>query len=364
MTCRTLMAYTVDNVNSIEMPRESEKASLEKLKIILQQEECADWITYVIMLGDHSKSLLEMAHDELPDYRTKRGTFIIRGPAAGDKAMLQLGKYCRNIEAFVILRCNNFTNGRIRYLARKCTSINTFCINSGQFDDSGLKALGEFLQQLTFLNIKNCEKLTSEGFIEFAKYQRSIKHLNMENCNSVKDDGMIALVQNCRTIERLSIASCWELTDESVFYITACLQGLTFFNISRINTTDTALHHIAQFCTQLDTLIITQLSDRTTTEGICKVIRESPHLKNLNLMYDDTQVTDNVVQLLAGNCTSIENLNVGHCTQLTDQSLISLGASGTLRMLNVFACFRFTLDCIMNLKQALPSLQVIGEDSI
>lgn len=65
-TCRTLMAYAVYNISTIEMPPGSEKATLDKLKLIVQQNEFADWVRYVIMLGDHSKSLLQLAHDELP----------------------------------------------------------------------------------------------------------------------------------------------------------------------------------------------------------------------------------------------------------------------------------------------------------
>ena len=68
MTCRTFMDYALYNVNEIKLPRrnESQDKTLEKLKHMVQQNEFANWVRYVIMLGDHSKILLQLAHDELP----------------------------------------------------------------------------------------------------------------------------------------------------------------------------------------------------------------------------------------------------------------------------------------------------------
>ena len=66
MTCRTLLAYSVYNVHEIEMPMETEKATLDKLKLMLNESTFADWIRYVMLLGDQSKKLKQAAHEELP----------------------------------------------------------------------------------------------------------------------------------------------------------------------------------------------------------------------------------------------------------------------------------------------------------
>ena len=66
MTCRTLLAYSVYNVHEIEMPPGTEKATLDKLKLMLTESTFADWIRYVMLLGDQSKKLKQAAHEELP----------------------------------------------------------------------------------------------------------------------------------------------------------------------------------------------------------------------------------------------------------------------------------------------------------
>ena len=66
MTCRTLLAYSVYNVHEIEMPAGTEKAVLEKLKLMLTVPAFADYVRYVMLLGDQSKKLKQAAHDELP----------------------------------------------------------------------------------------------------------------------------------------------------------------------------------------------------------------------------------------------------------------------------------------------------------
>ena len=298
--------------------------------------------------------------------RNKRGTFIIRGPAAGNKAIFQLAKYCSNLEAFVMLRCNNFTNDRIRYLARKCTGISTFCLQSDYFTDTGLTSLAEFLPQLKYLNIKGCEKLTSKSFQEIGNKLPNLKELYMENCKNVDDEGIKALAQNCHTIESLSIASCFDLTDESIFFIAACLPGLKFLNMTRINLSDIALHRLAQFCTQLETLHISQLPLHVTPEGLCKLIRHSPHLKILDISLCEHIVDDNVIFVIGQTCSNMQELNLIGCAKLTDQALITLGLRCRgLEVLNVSSIsHHFTLDCLWHLKLALPNLKVTGADDI
>ena len=48
------------------MPPGTEKATIDKLKLILSENVFADWIRYVMLLGDQSKKLKQAAHDELP----------------------------------------------------------------------------------------------------------------------------------------------------------------------------------------------------------------------------------------------------------------------------------------------------------
>lgn len=219
MACRTLLAYSVYNVHEIEMPAGTEKTVLEQLKLMLTVSAFADYVRYVMLLGDQSKKLKQAAHDELPDLRYKRGTLVIYGKPANDVAILHLARNCRNIDAFVILRSNYFTNGRIRYLARKCPGITHLCINSHALQDEGLKSIAEFMPRLEYLNLKACESLSNQGFIEAASKLNNLKELYLDGCIKLEDDGLKPIAQNCRDIEILSIASCSELTDESVFYI-------------------------------------------------------------------------------------------------------------------------------------------------
>jgi hypothetical protein len=288
------------------------------------------------------------------------------GKAANDIAILHLARNCRNIDAFVMLRSNNFTNGRIRYLARKCRGITHLCINSHSIHDDGLNSISEFLPQLKYLNLKDCDNLTSNGFKEAANKLTNLTELYLDNCRLVDDEAIKPIAQNCRDLEHLSIASCTELTDESIFYITACLPSLKYLDISRIRMTDIALNRVSQFCRQLETLIISELSNETTIDGVCKVLKHSgSHLINLDLSLCTQQVTDNVIFTIGVCCTSIQNLNLYYDSQLTDQSLVTLGLKcRDLKILNIAKCHLLSDDGVSNLQQALPTLKVIGADDI
>ena len=66
MTCKILMAYSLDVLKTIEIPRSSNpKETLRLLLEILQRTDVAAWIRHVVMLGDFSKILLDQSLQEL-----------------------------------------------------------------------------------------------------------------------------------------------------------------------------------------------------------------------------------------------------------------------------------------------------------
>ena len=69
MSCRTLLHYSLLNVQKIEIPFLSESITIELLRYLLDEKAPADWIRYVMILGSRSKQLLNTAHDELPGNR-------------------------------------------------------------------------------------------------------------------------------------------------------------------------------------------------------------------------------------------------------------------------------------------------------
>ena len=69
MSCRTLLQYSLLNVQQIEIPFLSDSITIELLRYLLQEKEATDWIRYVMILGSGSKQLLNTAHDELPGNR-------------------------------------------------------------------------------------------------------------------------------------------------------------------------------------------------------------------------------------------------------------------------------------------------------
>ena len=302
----------------------------------------------------------------LIDLRYKRGTLIIYGKPANDVAILHLARNCRNIEAFVILRSNYFTNGRIRYLSKKCQDMTHLCINSHSLHDEGLKSISEYLPRLQYLNLKGCESLTNHGFIEASRKLKNLKELYIDRCIKLEDDGIKAISQNCRDIESLSISSCSELTDESVFFISACLSELKYLDISRIDMTDIALSRISQFSTQLEHLMMSRLTpERVTTDGLCKVLRHSPNLKTLDLSMCTSQVNDNVIFTIGDCCPRVETLSLYYDSELTDQSLITLGVKcRNLVHLSIGQCFRLTEVGLLNLEVSNARLTIYGKEDM
>ena len=259
-----------------------------------------------------------------------------------------------------MLQCY-FTNEGIGYLARQCPDITHLCINSHSLCDDGLKLITQSLTKLKYLNLKHCLGLTSKGFEEIGDKLLNLTRLRMDGCEMVDDDAIHNIAQNCHKLESLSINSCTKLTNESIFYIGSYLSGVKYLDIGRTYLGDVALKCMSQSFTHLEALIAPELFHRTTTDGVGNLLRHSPLLKMLDLSYCDKQVNDQVIVIIGEFCSSLENLKLNQCSEITDFALVTLGTKCVdLQYLEVRGCFRLQEHGISSLIQALPNLQIHG----
>ena len=81
----------------------------------------------------------------------------------------------------------------------------------------------------------------------------------------------------------------------------------------------------------------------------------------LDLSYCDKQVNDQVIVIIGEFCSSLENLKLNQCSEITDFALVTLGTKCVdLQYLEVRGCFRLQEHGISSLIQALPNLQIHG----
>ena len=290
------------------------------------------------------------------------GRFIIRGGASGDNSMLELASHCPNIETFIFYRCNKYTTSGITSLARNCRGINAFYINSGKFLDGALKSVTENLTELLYLNLKGCVGLTNKGMKSIASNAPNLKELSIEACNHITDEGIQSVAEGCRKIQKINVSSCWELSDEAVFHIAANLNRLSALNISRCsNLSDVSLQRLGSFSPNIEVLKMSSMSMNITSDGLCRLFRKLPKLKNLTLSMCSDQVDDQVVATVAVNCPELKVLDIGRCNLLTFQALVSLGQHRpTIEELNVFECFHFSEEDLDQIKQVCPNLKLYG----
>ena len=259
-----------------------------------------------------------------------------------------------------MLQCY-FTNEGIGNLARQCPDITHLCINSHSLRDDGLKHISESLTKLKYLHLKNCSELSGKGFEEIGNKLTNLNELHVDGCRMVDDDTIHTIAPNCHELENISINSCKKLTDESIFFIGSYLPGVRYLDIGRTYLSDVALKCISQSCPRLETLITPQLCDRTTTDGVGILLRNSPHLKNLDLSYCNKQVNDEVIVIIGEFCSSLENIKLNQCSEITDFALVTLGTHCVdLQYLEVRGCFRLQEQGISSLIQALPNLIIHG----
>ncbi|CAG8617112.1 7807_t:CDS:1 [Ambispora leptoticha] len=198
----------------------------------------------------------------------------------------------------------------IQDLAKSCTKLQTLIIDSPrQLSDNGVVAIATF-----------CTKLL---------------HLELRRCTRITDDSMSLLVENCRCLSVLNLENCPRITD------------ITFTKL-------------AKHCgTRLISLNFTN-SLAITDESLLEISKYCYNMRDLGLA-NCRSITDVGVSSLS-SLTSMQNLSISHCENVTDESLKMLGKScAELKCLDVTGCRNITevgVKCLIDGCKKLKLLRI------
>lgn len=131
--------------------------------------------------------------------------------------------------------------------------------------------------------------------------------------------------------------------------------------LSTSTITDTFLQTLFESCKNLQILDLKSATNKFTTEGLLKSIPELKNLTGLKIRNSE-YVTDAVITKIAQNCRFLKGLDIGGCSNVTDESiaylkdlkLVQLNLSGSgitdrsLKMLSDCECGNSLIDLNVN----------------
>lgn len=133
-----------------------------------------------------------------------------------DSGLAELVKGCRHIRFLDITKCSNIGNIGVTYLAEACShSLKTLkmsdCFNVG---DKSILSLATFCKNLETLFIGGCREISDDSIKSLAASCRStLKNIKMDWCLKISDSSFSCILAHCENLEAVDIGCCEEVTD-------------------------------------------------------------------------------------------------------------------------------------------------------
>jgi hypothetical protein len=131
------------------------------------------------------------------------------------------------------------------------------------------------LKNVKRISFPGCVSLDSQAIISLAKKCPNITYANLSQCDNITDSAVQALIKYCKGLITLNVADCKTISDYSLLAISEgeLVPGLNTLVLKGTEVTDTGITWLAERCTSLMNLNLTKCSN-VSYAGI-KAIRES-----------------------------------------------------------------------------------------
>ncbi|XP_015893477.3 F-box/LRR-repeat protein 4 [Ziziphus jujuba] len=152
----------------------------------------------------------------------------------GDVSILNLARFCNNLETLIVGGCRDISDESIKSLASACkTSLKNlrmdWCLN---ISDSSLSCIFIECVNLAALDIGCCEEVTDVAFESLSSRQSelTLKVLKVSNCPKITVAGLRMLLDKCVSLEYLDVRSCPQITKAGCSEV-----GLQFPDCCKVN---------------------------------------------------------------------------------------------------------------------------------
>ena len=174
--------------------------------------------------------------------------------------------------------------------------------------------------QLDFLSLRSCSKVTDAGFEYIFRSCPALQVLDLSFSDLVGDKALASLADTCPHLESLNLTGCRQVSD------TGCSALARLRELKAIHL---------------------ELCNKVTDVGIQKIVRAAgTRLQVLNLG-DVRHMTNVSVQIIADHCPALVQLSIAGNMQAMDMDVGDICARATLlQALNLRACRRLTDGCL------------------
>uniref|UniRef100_A0A1D1XF78 F-box/LRR-repeat protein 4 n=1 Tax=Anthurium amnicola TaxID=1678845 RepID=A0A1D1XF78_9ARAE len=220
-------------------------------------------------------------------------------------------------------------------LATRCTLLRKVSLRRRKgIGVTGVTALIEFAQNLRFLDLSWCSRITDQALKVIAS-ANSLQELNIRGCTSITNQGLVFLAtgSSSRTLKKLDLSLCDQVSDHGV----------------------TQLQHMG-----LEELNLSECGPGITdTAGVC--IAGIPGLRKLDLSWL-INLSDTTLAAVSQTCWSLVELNVTGCELITGAGIRSFSGHKTLGSIVMASCCSVSPDDVVQTVLQCESMRYVGLD--
>ncbi|KAI3728592.1 hypothetical protein L6452_17230 [Arctium lappa] len=258
--------------------------------------------------------------------------------------------------------CKGITDAGMAEIATGLSSLQSLDVSyCRRLTDKGLSAVTEGCHDLKSIHLAGCRFVTDVLLKSISKNCHNLEHLGLQGCINITDTGLAALGDGCKRIKYFDVNKCTNVGDAGISVIAeACSTSLrTLKLLDCYKLGDKTLFTLANVCRNLETLIIGGCRD--ISGNSIKSLAASESLKVLRMDWC-LNVSDASLNCILLQCTFLEVLDIGCCEEVTDGAFEGLGNAGSglcLKVLKVSNCPKITVSGIRMVLEACRSLEYL-----
>ncbi|KAK2917973.1 hypothetical protein Q8A73_004719 [Channa argus] len=246
---------------------------------------------------------------------------------------------------YLNLSCTLITNKALRELSRNCLNLQylslAYCY---RFTDKGFLYLttGKGCHRLIHLNLSGCTQVTVSGFKYISAGCPSLKEIIINDMPTLSDSCVLALLDRCHCLSAIFLLDASHLSDIAFKAIAERAKLKTFCTEGNNQLSDVswqALCSSSEGLHRLHAAVCPRMSDITL-----KSVATLKNLQYLDISFCNKVSDVGIEYLTEGSAvTKLQELNVSHCSGLTDISVIRIAQRFCkLHHLDLSYCERLT----------------------
>nr|XP_033815510.1 dynein regulatory complex subunit 6 isoform X2 [Geotrypetes seraphini] len=253
---------------------------------------------------------------------------------------LATGKGCRKLIYLDLSGCIQISIDGFRFIAAGCSKLQHLKINDMiTLTDSCILPLIEQCQQLTSISLLGSPHLSDNTFKALAQGKK-LSRIRIEGNNWITDSSFKSFSKQCLHLSHIYVADCQKITDHGLKAL-ASMKNILVLNVADcIRISDPGVRHFLEGSSgpKIRELNLTNCV-RISDVSLLRIAQRCRSLTYLSLRYCEN-VTDSGIELL-GNMLSLISIDLSG-TNISDQGLAALGASGNIKELIVSECLAIT----------------------